>query len=357
MWINWLDLESKQKLESKIKSWIRWWAIGDALWAPVEMRTKENINEFFGKVTTYLSVLNNGWFEAKWFPESWGGYVTDDTLLSLALIKSYNELGDVDLADVFKKHQEAYDSFPYGFGGATKFGMRNIKEWTPLTESWQKGSAGNGVVMKQFPLAAIASVKDIPDEEMAELINTYTRATHDSDLAAVSSIVHHKFLKTLLETEPNKLNKKELTKQLVDFIKPYEAKYPESENKISDLLISLNDMINEETNTLDISDDEIIAKFGRWELDPNNPRDIFKSWYVLFTLGMVYALFLRNQDFEWLIDTINIGGDVDSNAAIIGNMIGAYQGIEYPEYYTDGLQKKDEIRTDTNEFIAKVFDE
>jgi hypothetical protein len=44
-------------------------------------------------------------------------------------------LGKLDLNDIFKKHQEAYDEFPYGFGSATRFGMKNIKEGVSLEKS------------------------------------------------------------------------------------------------------------------------------------------------------------------------------------------------------------------------------
>ncbi len=126
--------------------------------------------------------------------------MTDDTLLTFALVKSYNELGRLDIADIFKKHQEEYESFPYGFGSATKYSMKNIQEGVPIEQAGKKDAAGNGVVMKLFPLAAIAAAKDISDEEMAAFIATYTRATHDSDIAVVASLVHHRFLSTLLRS-------------------------------------------------------------------------------------------------------------------------------------------------------------
>lgn len=153
----------------------------------------------------------------------------------------------------------------------------------PLKHAGKKDAAGNGVVMKQFPLAAIAAAKDISDEEMAEIITTYTRTTHDSDIAVVASLVHHKFLKTLLETNPKKINKQELLQQLIAFITPYEQKYPQVENKISDMLTILSTYIND-TGAFTLNDQEIVELFGRGKIDANNPKDIFKSGYVLFTL-------------------------------------------------------------------------
>jgi ADP-ribosylglycohydrolase len=147
-----------------------------------------------------------------------------------------------------------------------------------------KDSAGNGVVMKQFPFAAVAAAKNIPDEEMINILITHARATHDSDIAVVSSLAHHKFLKTLLETEPGKLNKKQLLENIIDFIKPYEAQFPKDENKMTQVLSTLHDLIDEKENTLHLTDQEILDTFGRGKLDESNPRDIFKSAYVIFTL-------------------------------------------------------------------------
>ncbi|MFZ2151386.1 MAG: ADP-ribosylglycohydrolase family protein [Candidatus Absconditicoccaceae bacterium] len=347
----------KQQLQNKIQSGLLGGSIGDALGAPVEMRTGGNIKKNFGKIVEYISILNNGGFKEKGFPTDLGGFVTDDTLLTFAIVKSYNELGKLDLNDIFKKHQEAYDSFPYGFGGATKYGMKNIQEGIPLEQSGLKDSAGNGVVMKQFPFAAVAATQDIPEEEMIDMIVTHARATHDSDIAVVSSITHHKFLKTLLETQPGKLNKKELLNNLITFIKPYEEKFPKDENKMTNILSGLRDAIDEETNKLNLSDEEILDKFGRGNIETDDPRDVFKSAYVIFTLGIVYAIFLRDENFDVILNSINIGGDTDSYAAIAGNMVGAYNGIEYEDKYINGLQKKDEILSDTQAFIAKLFSE
>jgi hypothetical protein len=39
----------------------------------------------------------------------------------------------------------------------------------------------------------------------------------------------------------------------------------------------------------------------------------------------------------------------------MGNMVGAYEGIEYENKYIDGLQKKEEIVTDVKKFITTLF--
>jgi len=85
------------------------------LGAPVEMITQQQIFAKHGKVEDYLPIKDNMFFKKHTFESDKTGWVTDDTILTFALIKSYNELGKLDLADIFKKHQEEFEKFPYGF--------------------------------------------------------------------------------------------------------------------------------------------------------------------------------------------------------------------------------------------------
>jgi ADP-ribosyl-[dinitrogen reductase] hydrolase len=51
--------------------------------------------------------------------------------------------------------------------------------------------------------------------------------------------------------------------------------------------------------------------------------------YVVDTIQTVFHYFFRSRDFEGcLIDTVNAGGDADTNGAIVGMLAGAYYGSE-----------------------------
>jgi len=58
------------------------------------------------------------------------------------------------------------------------------------------------------------------------------------------------------------------------------------------MLTILSTYIND-TGAFTLNDEEIVELFGRGKIDESNPKDIFKSGYVVTTLGIVYALFLR----------------------------------------------------------------
>lgn len=79
--------------------------------------------------------------------------------------------------------------------------------------------------MKQFPLAVVHYVHNIPQEERDIFIEQYTRATHNSDIAVVGSILHDKFLTELLGYKHATIDLVILLTRLIDFVRPYEQKY------------------------------------------------------------------------------------------------------------------------------------
>ena len=62
-------------------------------------------------------------------------------------------------------------------------------------------------------------------------------------------------------------------------------------------------------------------------------------------MGYTRSIFLQNPNREGLLDGIAIGQDTDSQAAIIGNMIGAWKGEFYDKNLIQSLKSKDEIAT------------
>lgn len=349
-------------IEQKITSWVLGWAIGDAMWAPTEMLTQQEIIEKYdGRVTNYQPTKENGFFKRLKFPLEGGGYITDDTILSLSLIRSYTQKWTLDLHNILETSWEDYQNFPYGFGSATRFGLENvIKKWKDPSVSGKTNGAGNGVIMKQFPLAVVHYVHNIPQEERDIFIEQYTRATHNSDIAVVGSILHDKFLTELLGYKHATIDLVILLTRLIDFVRPYEQKYLDWQTIYSDILDKLTWYVDIMDNRLGIADEEIISEFGRkeeeWDSRVKYPKTIFKSGYVVTSLAIVYALFLRKpDDFQAIVDAVNIGWDTDSYAAMVGNMVGAYTGQEYDEYYINGLQSRDEIVSCTKGFISTLL--
>ena len=349
-------------IEDKIYSWVLGGAIGDAMWAPTEMLTQEEIIEKYdGRVTDYQPTKENGFFKRLEFPLEGGWYVTDDTILSMSLMKSYSQKWELDLLDILETSWQDYENFPYGFGGATRYGLeRVVVKWKDPSVSGKTNGAGNGVIMKQFPLAVIHHVHNIPQEQRDKFIEEYTRATHNSNIAVVGSILHDKFLTELLEYPAGNLDVVSLLFRLKDFIIPYEEKYLDAATMYSSILDTLTERVDVMFNALDMTDEEILDVFGwkaeEWDSKIKYRKIIFKSGYVVTSLAIVYALFLRKPDtFDAIVDAVNIGWDTDSYAAMVGNMVWAYTWQSYADQYINGLQSKDEIVWCTKGFISTLF--
>ena len=83
------------------------------------------------------------------------------------------------------------------------------------------------------------------------------------------------------------------------------------------------------------------------------------SCYVYNSLPFTYMFFLKNPNsIQSFYDVINAGGDTDTNASMLGALLGALNGMEiFPEKLVDSIP--DEYRTKienlSNRFIETFF--
>lgn len=350
----WEDISiSVDILKEKIKSMLIWWAIWDAMWVPVEMKTKEYINENYWRVNKYLDSSLNVFFN-KWWLATWKKWlVSDDTILTFSWIESILETWKIDFDNLMKISIKNYKNFPYWFWGWTTKAFKKyeeLEEENPNNKNyinlWDKESAWNWVIMKQSPYAAYFLTENLNKKEIESNIEILNKITHAHPTAIVASIIHNEFLLELLKTE-NKIDFKDLLKYLIKYSEKLEKKYLEIDNdKVSDLL---KELLKDQNNWWLNNFDEILEKYWWWD------KKIYSSWYVLTTIWIVYSIFLNKQDFEWFLDSINIGWDVDTFAAIIWNMIWAYNHNFYEKKYEDWIQYIENIRLQTNNFINKLI--
>lgn len=163
------------------------------------MKTAEKIRERFGRVTGFLPTRHNAMFVKDGFPadSDEGGYYSDDTVLTFATLRAMTKDGHLDQRNVVRAQVAAAKDWPYGFGRATTEVFENIRKGSPLLESGIE-TAGNGVLMKQSPLAAYEVLSGSSFGAMEQHVADYARVTHKSPEAVVASLVHHKVLVDLL---------------------------------------------------------------------------------------------------------------------------------------------------------------
>ena len=100
--------------------------------------------------------------------------------------------------------------------------------------------------------------------------------------------------------------------------------------------------------------DKLTDKFKMlWENDTYLKMDVDEllaatggaTCYVFNSLPFSYSIFLKDPtNIEILYQTINAGGDTDTNGAIVGALLGAYNGTKIiPDHLLNGLWNRQEV--------------
>lgn len=318
--------------------------IGDALGMPLEILSAESIAKKFGRVTTLVKPQD----DHKFFAGKPSGYWTDDTALTLAILSSLTNKGRFDMDDIAKEHVRALDVFgPRGYGDSTKFSIEKLKEgvhWSKsaITGRDKRGNpfgTGNGICMKIAPMSVFLAPHGLFDDEHNRQIADLAWMTHKTGMALASGLAHAYVLRYCLSESPATFDRDTFTRLAYEAAIIGEAMmkddFPE---KLSDRFKILMNMCG--------------ADF----LTPNI-RKIFDNGtcFVYNSLPFTYAFFLRNYDnIESLYDVANAGGDTDSNASMLGALLGALHGESiFPRHLIDGLWEKEKVFDVVDRFCDK----
>lgn len=332
---------------SKIKGMLVGGAIGDALGAPIETWPPEKTAEVHGgPVRRYVAPIGHKWFKPEEFLP---GMTTDDTQLTIATLEGLlvghgNAVAEGNwdryMDAIAKAHVEAMQHSVGGWGKTTTEAIRRIANGVHWSISGktneEKMGTGNGVPMKCAPLAAwygsehgshVETDQGEPFRFNQRLV-AFSAMTHYTQMSAFATLAHVHVLNLLLWTQPGAMKED----QFFDLIGTVEF-FGYEENKA--------DRAHYDLSHLNRSDDDIKQRFYKVynlrrsvpheELTVDRLREEFGggSCYLYDSLPFSYAMFLRNSDsMESIIETANAGGDSDTNAKFVGEMLGAYHGIE-----------------------------
>lgn len=320
-------------------------AIGDALFMPIETLNTEIIREKHGRLTTYIRPDGHKWFDGRE-----AGTWTDDTQLTIAVAESLIECGKINLNDQARCHVESVkQDGDLGFGPTTRRSINNLASGVHWSVSGRsdnlKHGYGNGAVMKVAPLGAFrASLfwDELWVEDRAKfIVSTINLAlmTHRTRMAVDSVLAHLFAVKTCLDNELF------------------------SNKKFLDQIIYWSDFVlwQEAGNRADRLADRfrILAELDLSALTPGQIIDLFGGGtsYVYDSLPFSYAFFLKSpRSIETLYDVGNAGGDTDTNASIVGGLLGAVNGISiFPQHLVEGLRQKERILNLAERFYRKFF--
>ena len=260
------------------------------------------------------------------------GTWSDDTSLTLCLIDALNQGYSIEKVagnfvafceeDRFTPHGEVFD-----IGNATSVAIAKMGDGVNPVECGGicDSDNGNGSLMRILPLAFYG--RKLEEDALIKMIEDISSLTHRHKRSKLACIIYVVFAKQLLSGA----DKEQALKETVQFVK----------NKCS------ADYSDELRNYARILNGEIVSQ----------PEDAIRSTgYVVDTLEAVIWCFFQTDSYrDAVLQAVNLGGDTDTIAAIVGGIAGIYYGFQsIPDQWIQNLAKKRELYQMFEEFAGVV---
>lgn len=329
---------------NKVRGMVIGGAIGDALGMPVETWTPEKIAEVYPNgIERFIPPTNHKWFDPEKTP---AGSTTDDTQLTLAtmrgLIAGHAESKLEENPDllayymhgIVRSHVAAMRATTDGWGHTTRDAIRRLSNGVSWQTSGKTTDAnrgtGNGVPMKCSPLAAwyLSPVATTEGKtfNFHQMCVDYSAITHYTKMSAQACVCHVNAMIYCLQKSPSAFDVTEFLEVISDRVWENCEKGGFSVEHLNDtadnLEVRMLQLYQMRDSLPSMTQEEIIAAIGNG------------SCYVYDSLPFSYAWFVKNpHSFQILQQVIQAGGDTDTNAKIVGEMLGALHGFEAIQTY------------------------
>jgi ADP-ribosyl-[dinitrogen reductase] hydrolase len=271
--------------------------IGDALGTRYEFMSGENAQRNMNKDMQkgFLPILGGGPFKLG------KGQITDDSELALGMATSILNEGVYDKNKVALQYIKWYNSNPFDIGNTTQNALKNAANFKDLVRNSvliNINSFSNGALMRCSPLAIYCANKT--DNVLIKHCIEDCLMTHSNIKVQDACVTYLLTLKYLIEHNGD-----------IDLIytKLYKSKHIPKYMKQFILLAKSNYKFYENNNYVEIDGD--------------------KQGYMYVALQLAfYHFFNTNSFYDALLHTISQGGDTDTNACIVGSIMGAKVGVK-----------------------------
>lgn len=284
---------------------------GDALGSRYEfLQSNESIKLLNKDITSKeLKILGNGFFNNE------AGQLTDDSEMALALLKSLIKYKDYNRADVAKNYIEWFKSNPLDIGQtirkaiSTRRLAKSYKDLINNSKELNNSSLSNGTLMRIAPLSLLYKIKK--KEELKKIVYQECELTHPSKIIADASWIYIYTITLILEKK---------SKEIIYELLLKEVKTPKVYTILLDSIkrpepIMITDDIFDTTDSLK-----------------------FQGFFGVALQNTLYEFFKGKSFYTSMINLIKRGGDVDTNCAIAGALLGAYYGIKaIPEIWLSSI--------------------
>jgi ADP-ribosylglycohydrolase len=340
-------------MRNKIKGMILGTAVGDSLGMPVETWGRERIlKQYPNGITKYEKPDGH-----KWFKDEESGTITDDTQLTMAVMRGMIRGNGFNMDKIALAHIGAMLETTSGWGNTTRESIRRLANGVSYTDSGKFASdgqvrgVGNGVIMKLAPLAAWRVSPHGVEEGFFQKVVDFSAMTHYTKKSAYASVVHSQILTNCLLKDKNTYNlENDLFNEIPYLFDLFWDAFAGGQSIYTSHLYEYDEeeciesVLGELEEVPDMSFEDISNKFKG-------------TCYVYESLPYTYAHWIKNHTtIETLYDSINYGGDrndSDSNASMLGAMLGALHGVEIFEsepHLIKGLKIYDQLMRLTDDF-------
>lgn len=299
--------------------------LGDALGQPVETMTAGEILEKTNGmgITDFADAIQKRLTSQSHLK---AGETTDDWQLTKATAGSVIDSRGLNLEDMARKHAAAYNDSLIGWGGTTRKSVKELVRFfdshglegrnpdTPVAPATAGLGAGNGVAMKVSPLPIfhfLSGGRRWSRAALAADIRKFTLLTH-SDPRALYTTYAYALLMMEIMREPifHTLQARTALERIWEELKQAKNQYgfPEGGSAIRQYEKLFDFIGNPEALTHEIGVGYLCTES------------------VIYSLG-IFATYPVNFS-EALLTAVNAGLDSDTNAAMIGALIGLNCGLE-----------------------------
>ncbi len=312
-----MGLKMSINLSSKFRGCLLGGAIGDSLGMPTEVGPSrepgQTIVESCGveQVTTYLDSPNPYFLKA--------GEYTDDTQQTICLAKTFLEgNGNFSGLVFIEKLKDSIENKMRGTGPSTKHILqaRSIDQLQDDLSGFILAGKypTNGGAMRIAPVALLYYWNQ---SMLFEKVVEATKITHGHPTSIAGACVHAFMIAKLLTSQRETFDISGLRREVASFIEPIDSELAE-------------------------------------HIKPGKMRS-GNGCLVIETVPNVLNAFLNqpNDYLSGVLEQVNSDGDTDTKASMIGNLLGAWNGVQViPQYLIDGLENGEKCK----DYIVSLAD-
>lgn len=273
-------------------------AIGDAVGAPLEFASYNNT--YTRKVKDAMNLLGGGVLHVG------PGQVTDDTELALALANAlfphHPRTHGYPTAKVLEEYCDWYHSGPFDVGGTCRFAFNS---YTPDVFAHMRhvvqtsiSSEANGALMRIAPLAIWACHENT--NILAHYATLDAMLSHPSIVCQQTNVLYCLAIAHLIKNSKD-------NQGAIEIVEQYAENFFRNSKVYEWLMVDSKQPLEESVK------DKCRSNIG----------------HVRWAFIMAFYHLRNATPFKQAIEqTVELGGDTDTNAAIVGALIGAYHGSE-----------------------------